>query len=55
MGWEIYNILSWAALQRITELVEGSGSVVQVNDKSLIAPLRVKLIFKDTAMANGDS
>ena len=38
--------------QRISELVGGSGSVIAVNDKKLLAPLRVKLKFQD-GMANG--
>ena len=32
--------------------MEGSGSVIVVNDKKLLAPLRVKLKFED-GMGNG--
>jgi hypothetical protein len=33
--------------QAIGELVDGDGSVVQVNDRGLTAPLRVKLCFAE--------
>lgn len=42
-------------MQRIAELVGESGSVVSVNDKALVAPLRVKLLYKEAAIANGAS
>ena len=42
-------------LQAIGSLVEGDGSIVQVNDKKLASTLRIKLRFSDTVMhdANG--
>ena len=44
-------------LQPISELVDGSGSLLQINDKSLVSTLRVKLIFTgkqaDETMTNG--
>ena len=33
--------------QAISSLVDGDGSIVQVNDKGLVAPLRVRLKFKN--------
>lgn len=42
-------------MQAISSLVEGDGSIVQVNDKKLASTLRLKLRFSDTVMhdANG--
>lgn len=40
-------------VQVIAALVDGDGSVVAVNDRKLVAPLRVKLKFKDSIMSNG--
>lgn len=34
--------------QAIGELVEGDGAVVQINDRGLTAPLRVKLCFVES-------
>jgi hypothetical protein len=36
-----------AIRQAIGELVDGDGSMVQVNDRELAAPLRVKLCFAE--------
>ena len=48
---------SLVVLQPISELVDGSGSLLQINDKSLVSTLRVKLIFTgkqaDETMTNG--
>lgn len=46
--------LYWC-MQAISSLVEGDGSIVQVNDKKLASTLRLKLRFSDTVMhdANG--
>ena len=43
------------SMQAISSLVEGDGSIVQINDKKLTTTLRVKLKFTDTHMqeANG--
>lgn len=42
-------------MQAIASLVDGDGSIVQINDKKLTITLRVKLKFTDTIMheANG--
>ena len=44
-------------MQVIGDLVDGDGSIIQINDKKLAATLRLKLKFKDTQMldANGTS
>ena len=34
-------------VQAISSLVDGSGSVVQLNDKGLLAPMRVRLNFHE--------
>lgn len=47
------SLESRSYLQKLVELVDGDGSVIAVNDKKLLAPLRVKLKFKDTEMQNG--
>ena len=48
---------SLVVLQPISELVDGSGSLLHINDKSLVSTLRVKLIFTgkqaDETMTNG--
>lgn len=45
------------ALQMISDLVDGDGSIIQINDKKLASTLRLKLKFTDTQMheANGTS
>lgn len=42
-------------MQAVSSLVEGDGSIVQINDKKLASTLRIKLRFSDTVMhdANG--
>jgi len=44
-------------IQVISDLVDGDGSIIQINDKKLAATLRLKLKFTDTPMldANGTS
>lgn len=42
-------------LQRICELLGSSGNIISVNDKKLLSPLRVKILYSDAAMVNGDS
>jgi len=45
-AWRLYKRPTEAlCVQKIGELVEGDGSVIAVNDKKLLAPLRVKLKF----------
>ena len=43
--------------QVIGDLVDGDGSIIQINDKKLSSTLRLKLRFTDTQMldANGTS
>ena len=36
---------AFGRVQAISSLVDGSGSVVQLNDKGLLAPMRVRLNF----------
>ena len=45
------------ALQVISNLVDGDGSIIQINDKKLASTLRLKLKFTDTQMheVNGTS
>lgn len=52
---EICNLKLFCHLQAISSLVEGDGSIVQINDKKLASTLRIKLRFSDTVMhdANG--
>lgn len=37
-------------LQVIGDLVDGNGSIIQINDKKLASTLRLKLNFTDTQM-----
>ena len=37
-------------LQVIGDLVDGDGSIIQINDKKLASTLRLKLKFTDTQM-----
>lgn len=39
--------ISMSLLQTMSSLVDGSGSIIQLNDPSLVAPLRVSLKFTD--------
>jgi hypothetical protein len=50
-------MMSSNCTQVISDLVDGDGSIIQINDKKLSATLRLKLKFTDTPMldANGTS
>lgn len=50
-------LVSSHCIQVIGDLVDGDGSIIQINDKKLSATLRLKLKFTDTPMldANGTS
>ena len=41
-------------LQVIGDLVDGDGSIIQINDKKLASTLRLKLKFTDTQMLDVD-